>query len=948
MAKKKRQTTREKKDAGTPPEHNLPAVLGTPYGEQSNEQLSEQEVFVVDESIESALGEPAESFQSQIIDQSVGPASDEQRRKASCGLSVSTKHKRLLNIQKILIGCIIPIVVLLLYVTLKSLSTSAEKPPIPQEMLQQANQTTQVPTAQELSSPEYQRNTGLFQDSAPQQSEIQKSGASHPQTEGLSLKVASNFYLQGDFSRAYTAYNQLRRELPFDYKEDPLRDFLQLKMAFCKKNAGDFAQADSLFRLVSKSRYPVVKAIANYHLSLFDMQKGQYLNARIRAYQTIALVSALTFDWQWSLSLQRNCQFLVCESLTRYVLSLCDSDKDCPKELWINTSDMDPFINLSEAELRRLLNSGIEQLRGALLSPQIKQFSTVLGTLPQGTPSGADGGRLTAEQQAGLVEDKVDTVQSLALARWSVICNGASIEELLARFAANADIDIHWIYKSGSPEVNRGESGEMFRKRPVSLYMSAATTRKFVTVATGCVGLLAQLDDRGTVKICNPFDYSSLSEHITLLSQEAVSLWQAFLLTSDDDERTGNAHFALGLLQTQRGHLTDAIAEYKLVANRYPRTRLAPHALLASSKLKSNLHDYFGAREDLKQLIEQYPDVEFSSEACLYLADFTMKAGLTSEASRLYRKVYNLGFSLQSQKASAIGAGRCFYDEKDYENAAKWLTRYINLSKDQTDEDFYSACFLLGKTYLAQDLPQQACNAFESALGGLKGQHVMQEYIETLSALIKAHIQQGNFVEAIKLLENTRSQQLSQKESIKILLLKANVLRSMGLVDEAFAVLGDKEEYLPDPELKAKISFEKAKCCITKGDLEPARKKLSDILIYLEPGPLAYEVGCELADVCLKLGADSQAISICLQLLDFSLEEPVKRRVLNLLATAYTWQKNYDQAVLALLGRWKQTENAKIKGGSVNSALRRNNLQHSQPLRQNGLGALETAKASLN
>jgi len=382
------------------------------------------------------------------------------------------------------------------------------------------------------------------------------------------------------------------------------------------------------------------------------------------------------------------------------------------------------------------------------------------------------------------------------------------------------------------------------------------------------------------------------------------------------------------------GRITDAIAEFKLVANRYPRTSLAPYALLASSKLKVNLRDYLGAREDLKLLTEQYPDTEFSDQALLHLADATMKAGLLSEAARLYRKVYNLGFSLQSQRVSALGAGRCFYEEacrkagsqKDYENAAKWLTQYINLAPPSaprlrgdklapaeagggdTDRDFYLACLLLGKTYLAQDLPQQACNAFELAL---TGQFLVQEYVETVSALVKAHLQQGHFVEALKLLNTAPASGagLGQKESIEILLLKASVLRSMGLADEAIAVLGDKAEYVLDSQLKAKISFERAKCSIAKGNLESARKNLSEILVLVEPsttGGLAHEVGCELADVCLKLGQDPQAISICLQLLDSEPQAPIKQRALNLLATAYTQQKNYDQAALALLGQPNQ------------------------------------------
>jgi len=838
---------------------------------------------------------------------------------------MSIRHKRLSTVQKILVSCIVLIVAMLLYVLLR---VPARRPP-------QADKSLSKPTREQIPALQGPADSKVSVEDrepplmtrAPSDGPLPAQGQARPResVEATSLKTAETFYLQKDFNKAYATYDQLRQG-HLAGQEDPLKDFLQLKMAFCMKNAGDFDQAAQIFRMVSQSHYPLIRTVANYHLCLLEMQKEQYLNARRRAYQTMALISALTFDWQWTLTLARNCHFLIAESVTRHVLSLRDADKDCPAELWPTPSEADPFINLSEAELRRLLNCGSEQLRGALLSPQIQQLQSE--TLAPGFP------------QSGVP-------------RWEISCHGASIEELLARFAAHADLDIHWAYPapiesemagstsgvsvSPSPEDNWGG----VRKRPVSLYMSAATTQQFVTAAAGCAGLLARLDDEGTVKIFDPSNYASLSEHLALLAQEAVSLWQRFLLTFGDDEHICNAHFALGLLQAVAcgdERITDAIAEYKLVANRYPRTSLAPLALLASSKLKVNLQDYLGAREDLKQLTEQYPDTEFSNQACLHLADATMKAGLLSEAAQLYCKVYNLGFSLQSQRVSALGAGRCFYQEasrgagsqKDYENAAKWLTRYINLGcrevgignresgidprttnhkpriPKETDRDFYLACLLLGKTYLAQDLPQQACNAFEIALSG---KLAVQEYVETVSALVKAQLALGHFVEALKLLDSASASEaeIGQKESIEMILLEASVLRSMGLADEAIAVLGDKAEYVLDPQLKAKISFEQAKCSITKGNLELARKNLSEILVLVEPSAtdgLADEVRCELADVCLKLGSDSQAISICLQLLDSDPKAPIKQKASDLLATAYTRQKNYDQAALAYLGQW--------------------------------------------
>jgi len=829
------------------------------FAGEVHEELSARDLFAGDEDFYKLL---ADSTQATATQQPPG---------VSQPSVVPIQHKRFSTLQKVLVISIVAIVAMLLYALLIS----------PQRFATSLSPTSTdrlAPTVQQTSSPKLPVEDAVQR--APERSfprlgtreipqQTLKPESVLPQTQPLSLKVAENFYLQKDYDKAYATYNRLRQSLPTVAEEELMRDFLQLKMALCMKKAGDSDQANHLFRTVSKSRSPVVRAVANYHAGLLEVQKKQYLKARTRAYQVIALIGAVDFDKDWAFLLQRDCYFLVAESMTRNVLWLCDADKDLPEKLWSNPADVEPFTNLNEAQLRSFLNSGSEQLSKGLLGPQIQRLEQQ-GTSP----------------------------------RYSVVCHGSSIEELLVRFAANAGLDISWVI-SRTPVLEGTK--DTIRKRPVSLYMPAATPQQLVTVAAGHVGLLTGLDERGVVNIFNPADYSSLSEHISLLSREAILLWQRFLLMFHDDERVPNAHFALGLLQAQKGQVTDAIAEYKLVANRHPQASLAPFALLHSSKLKTNLRDYFGAREDLKQLVEQYPDTELSERACLYLADATMKARLYDEAGRLYRKAYNLGLSFESQTASALGAGRCFYEEKDYETAAKWLTRYTTdcLARDYTGRDLYWACFLLGKTNLALGKPEAACDAFQYALAG---QLSTEEYVETISALVETQIQQGHFVEALDVLENTHSVAFSKKESINILLLRSKTLRAMGLVDKAIAALGDRAQYLLDPQLKARTSFELTKCYIAKGDLELARRNLAEILVLVEPGPLAHEVGCELADVCLKLGQNSQTISICSQLLDSTLSAPIKRRALNILATAYSRQKNYDRAALALLGQWNKAQ----------------------------------------
>jgi len=819
-------------------------------------ELSERDVFVGDEDFYRLLEESTPTAAVQSVTSPTGART--HARRSTRG---AIRNKRFSTLQKVLVAGIVAIEAMLLYVLLKPLLWPLNKIPTPAAQSALGGRPSKLPvgySTQVVPVAPWPRHGG--------QEQIQKPEPLFPPTQPLSLEVARNFYLQKDYGNAYAAYNQLQQILPETAEVELLRDFLQFKMALCLRKAGNSDQANRLFRTLSQSRSPAVRVVANYNLSLLQVHKKQYLKARTMAYQTIAMLEAVDFDKDWALSLQRDCHFLVAELMTRNILSLCDADTDIPDRLWSSLVEIDPFTSLDETQLRALLNSGSKQLKEGLLSPQIKKLEQ------QGVPP-----------------------------RWSVVAHGASIEELLARFTSNAGLDISWVHhKRPADEPAR----DAIRKRPVSLYLPTATAHQAIEMAAGHVGLLARLDENGLVKISDPADYSSLTEHVSLLIQDTISLWRKFLLTFHNDQRIPNAHFALGLLHAQKDQLNNAIAEYKLVANHFSQTSLAPYALLNSSKLKANLRDYAGAREDLTQLVEQYPDTEFYGQACLNLADATKKAGVLNEAERLYRKVYNLGLSLELQIASALGAGRCSYEAKDYETAAKWLTQYLKLAKDRTGADFYFAYFLLGKTNLALGKPQQASLAFQFALSGPAGCLTREKYVETVSALVETQIQLEHFVEALTLLESIHTWQFSKKESIEILLLKSKVLRFMGLPDEAIAALGDVAEYLPDSQLKTRVSFELVNCYIAKGDLEFVHKNLTEILISAAPGPLAQEIALELAEVCLKLGQNSQTVSVCLQLLDSAVSARIKQKALKVLAAAYNRQKKFDDAALALFGRW--------------------------------------------
>ncbi len=145
-----------------------------------------------------------------------------------------------------------------------------------------------------------------------------------------------------------------------------------------------------------------------------------------------------------------------------------------------------------------------------------------------------------------------------------------------------------------------------------------------------------------------------------------------------------------------------------------------------------------------------------------------------------------------------------------------------------------------------------------------------QQFVEAITALVKGHIEQEQFIEALYVLENARSVALSQEQSVDMLLLRSKIFRLLGLADTAIISLRDRAEYVSDLQLGARIAFELAQCDIVKGNLDYAHRRLSEILGVVEPGLLAQKTALELADVCLKLGRSSQAVSLCLQLLNIA------------------------------------------------------------------------------
>ncbi|MHC4271050.1 MAG: tetratricopeptide repeat protein, partial [Planctomycetota bacterium] len=292
-----------------------------------------------------------------------------------------------------------------------------------------------------------------------------------PPNQPLSLMTAQLLYQQQDYQKANAVFAQLYKNLPPTQKNQVLRDYFQLMQALCLENSGQIDEAINAYNEIIQSQSPVVRLASSYQSSLLQLHKKQYIKARTHAYQALSLLKVADFNEDWAASLKRDLYFIATESVTKKVLALSDADKNVPKDLWLQTIVEPAFDDLSEPELRLVLEKGIEQLAAASLTPQIHKLQEESNTQPV---------------QQNLKFD------SIILSQWSIVCHGAPVEELLSRFATNAGLDIVWHTKEKQASQ---QNMPIWSSRPVTLYLPAVSTRQFVNIAAGSVGLIAYIQD---------------------------------------------------------------------------------------------------------------------------------------------------------------------------------------------------------------------------------------------------------------------------------------------------------------------------------------------------------------------------------------------------------------------------------------------------------------------
>jgi tetratricopeptide (TPR) repeat protein len=718
------------------------------------------------------------------------------------------------------------------------------------------------------------------------------------QPEALSLALAERLCAQKDYKAACTVYEKLAERLSkTDLLEAAMADFLKVRMALCLRQSRQEAVQDRVVQLLGDclvSRSPAVRALANYHLALRELDKGRYLEARMRGYRALALASSL--QGYVSQGLDSECYFLIAEAVTREVLQLFNADIDVPQAVWGPLFDLQAGQpgRIAEAELWDFLEAGLKQARDGLLGPQINKTG----------PAG--GGQEP---------------------HWSLLCFDNPAQEVVARFAASAGLQVCW-----------DSSADRLRAISVAVFLPRASEQQILDVTAACAGLIAQpsADQAGrlySVTIFDPASYTVLQEHRQRLWQQAMSLWEVFLLQYPADGRVANAHFALARLRDCAGQAGAAIQQYLLVASRFSGTALAPYALLNCSRLRAGLRDYTGAQEDLSELVSLYPDCRAVDQAQLSLATAMMESGRYEQAGSVFRKVYHLGQSKAAQRQGAFGAAVCCYHRQDWPEAEQWFTRCLNLADaDAASSELAEAYFLLGKVKAALGKLEQAAQAFEYAIeAGRRGEN---EYVEVILALADAQVGRGEYVKALGLVDKIPLGSRLDEQTCGVLAVKARIFRRVGLAASGIRVLRDKVDYVPDAAHRAALSLELARCYIQVDEPAAARDILAGALREVEPGQLAGEIGCELAEVCLVLDQPQQAAAVCQRLLQgynptaqaaaaggTSAPVEIRQRAFDVLGRAYYRQKDYDSAALAFAGFLPQPPSGQGSSAAAGGAL---------------------------
>lgn len=676
----------------------------------------------------------------------------------------------------------------------------------------------------------------------------------------VSFSMAEGLFNEQKYQQAYAAYEKVKGNLTSNIpSERYLSDYLDLKMGLALMRYNPQADTRRHFENAQTSLSPFVKALTNYHLAFIHIKAGRFMQARQCGYRALAITEC--FREYADANFETDCYFIISEALTREVLAINNRDTSLPASGWTGDLRFQTIIPQDQQQLQMILEAGIDEISKGSLIPEVSSKE---------------------HENVGI--------------KYSARAVNSPVKEILQRTASVSGQNILWQGQSSGKGWNE-----------VTINATNSTSQFIVEVSAGASGLIARFDDPD-VLVYDPKKYTSLEEHKQLLVGEAIALWRRFLMRYRGDHRSANASYARALMLECTGHVDSAINHYLRTANNFVHNHLAPYCLLNSAKLRVKMMDYVGAEQDLTQLVMEYSDSSIANDAYLELAVTAMSSGHYENAIKSFKRLYNTDISDGIRAKSAKGAGMCFLNLKDFENADKWLSLCVGF-EDRVDMDYAPVYFSLGKAKVETgDYDQAAIALKNSLIGDLPA----EEIVNILIHLAVVQTKQGNFVKAMDTVESIDTENLSQEMVVETLLTKSYILRQSQLPENAIPIIRQRLAYLADNVLRSRMCFELAKCYMTRGDYQGARDELINALEDIAPGQLANDISFELAGVYYVLGDDGRCVELCNMLLNKEIETKTKTNVYRLLGDSYTRMEKFDMAAMAYAGRIGQRGIPKI------------------------------------
>ena len=661
--------------------------------------------------------------------------------------------------------------------------------------------------------------------------------------QALSWAAAEKAFAAGDLEAARPAYGHLWRLASGRPGEALVADFLSCRLAQCQWRTGRVTVAQKRLRLLTASDSIRVRAGAWQELALIDADRGQSLQARIKAYRSAAYLAGLPNAAEF----EADCDFLVAKALTVEALSLYGRQSAVA---WGHPARKDLFGGLGETELREALKEGAELANDSTLSAQV------------GSRVDSSGRRL-----------------------WSVFAYDTAVEDLLNVYGTQAGLEVRW---DGLAPAQR--------RRVVTVLARDVTGLRLAETVCGAAGLIARFTGPAVI-VRSTENLETLSDRRELLIEETKAAWRRFFLRrgGQEDERVPLGHYAMACVMEHSGDTLGALQEYQRTANRYSRHRVAPEALLGSARLRIVAGHYLGARRDLEKLLNNYPTFQACDQVCLRLAEVNRTTGRLAEAIRDFRDLYDRNLTPESRAGAAFGLGLCFHDSGKHASAIPWLERYIGLVEDDAPR-LPEAYLLLGRCQAALGNDAESEALF---LRVLATNPSAEHRGEILLALARAYMKRQRLVQAVGALANADPNRMEPPRRCERSVLLARAFRLMGLPEKSAGLLREELALVMRDPLRGTIQTELAAAYRARGDMSRARKLLSEAVLLLPSGPDCERAKRDLAEVCLELGDTRQALTWARSVRDGAKEKEFRTQVNSIIGKAYMVEGDYERAALA-------------------------------------------------